>query len=516
MQAEFEQSLSTNRHRIAIRFDDTNYTYSDLERWSRAIAHQLRAAGVGVGDAVALYMSNAPEFVATDIAIARLGAVKTPINYMLTPDTVAYIIEASKAKVLVGDEGMLSRIPEVVRGDTCPSVIQTRRHANAQLPGAVWLADLSEAESEPTQSAPSGATPENDAAIYFTGGTTGKPKGVVHTQASTVALHYAQMLEGEILESERLLLMTPLAHAAGLFAQSAILRGATILLYDGFDADIAVDLISSGETTWSFLVPTMIYRMLDLLEDRDHSELKMRTIVYGAAPIAPARLEQALRIFGSIFIQLYGQSEAPNWGTRLAKSDHDPSRPDLLTSCGRASIMADVMIVDDEGNPLGPGEIGEICIRAPYALRAYLDNEEATREKFLGDFIRTGDIGEMNDDGYVFLKDRKNDMVISGGMNVYSREVEDALSAHPGVKAVAVIGIPHPDWGEAVHAVIVRREGTELDEASLIAWSRDKVAAYARPKSITFIESLPETAFGKVDKKILREPHWANAGRGIS
>lgn len=516
MQAEFERSLSVNRYRTAIRFEGVDYTYADLERWSRAVAHQLRSFGVGVGDTVALYLNNAPEFIATDVAIARLGAVKAPVNYMLASETATFIIEASNARVVVGDERLLSRIPAPTRHDTPIPVLQTKRSSTERLLGVEWLADLPPADLTLEPLGPSGATSDDDAAIYFTGGTTGKPKGVVHTQASTVALHYAQLLEAEILETERLLLMTPLAHAAGLFAQSAILRGATVLLYDGFDAQTAVELISSGEATWSFLVPTMIYRLLDLLDQGGQSHLNMRTIVYGAAPIAPVRLEQALRIFGPIFIQLYGQSEAPNWGTRLTKSDHDPARPDLLTSCGRASIMADVKVVDDAGQEVPPGVIGEICLRAPYVLREYLNQPEATEEKFLGEFIRTGDIGEMNDDGYLFLKDRKNDMVISGGMNVYSREVEDALSAHPDVKAVAVIGIPHPDWGEAVHAIVIRGDGTDLDEASLIAWSRDRLAAYARPKSVEFVESLPETAFGKVDKKVLRAPHWAQAGRAIS
>lgn len=514
MQAEFEQSLAVNRHRTALRSAGTDYTYADLERWSLAIALQLRGAGIGVGDPVALYMGNAAEFVATDIAIARLGAAKVPVNYMLAPDTVQYIIDASGAKALVGDAAMLSQILPTESWSL--PVLQTRRDATSTLDGAAWLADLPPVDDQLDALLPSGADADSVAAIYFTGGTTGKPKGVVHTQASTVAFQYAQMLEGEILESDRLLLMTPLAHAAGLFTQSALLRGATVLLHDGFDADVAVRLINEGEATWSFLVPTMIYRMLDLLEDRDRGAQQLRTIVYGAAPIAPVRLEQALRIFGPVFIQLYGQTESPNWGTRLAKSDHDPERPELLTSCGRASIMADVKVVDDDGNLLGPWQIGEICLRTPYLLREYLGNEEATEEKFLDGWIRTGDIGEMSEDGYLYLKDRKNDMVISGGMNVYSREVEDVLCLHPAVKTVAVIGVPHPDWGEAVHAVVVRRDAEEIDASTLIEWSRGRVAAYARPKSVEFVDALPETAFGKVDKKALREPHWASAGRGIS
>jgi len=298
-----------------------------------------------------------------------------------------------------------------------------------------------------------------------------------------------------------------------------LIRGALIVLTDGFDAGEAVRLLDRHGITWTFLVPTMIYRILDELAARSSdawaAATALRTIAYGAAPISPARLDQALKVFGPVFIQLYAQTECPNWGTRLTKADHDPARPHLLTSCGQPSIMADVKIVDDHDAELPPNEIGEICLRAPYTLERYLDDAGATRAKFLGDWIRTGDVGLMDHDGYVYLKDRKNDMIITGGMNVYGREVEDVLSAHPHVASVAVIGIPHPDWGEAVHAVVVAaRFG--LTAEGLLAWAKPKLSAYAAPKSVEFVDSLPETPFGKIDKKTLRAPYWADATRGIN
>jgi fatty-acyl-CoA synthase len=204
-----------------------------------------------------------------------------------------------------------------------------------------------------------------------------------------------------------------------------------------------------------------------------------------------------------VFIQLYGQTECPNWGTRLSKADHDPHRPHLLTSCGQASIMADVKIIDDDGAQLPPNEIGEICLRSPYTLDRYLDDVEATRAKFAGEWIRTGDVGLVDADGYVYLKDRKNDMIITGGMNVYGREVEDVLSAHPDVASAAVIGVPHADWGEAVHAIVVPT-GSSLTAEGLLAWAKPQLSGYAAPKSVEFVEALPETPFGKIDKKVLR------------
>jgi fatty-acyl-CoA synthase len=356
---------------------------------------------------------------------------------------------------------------------------------------------------------------EAAAAIYYTGGTTGRPKGVVHSQASLVAFHTAQMLEAEIRQHDRLLLLTPLAHAAGLFAQSAILRGATAVLRARFDADATVKALSSEGISWTFLVPTMLYRLLDAVRGDDVEFPHLATIVYGAAPISPTRLAEALDVFGPVFIQLYGQTECPNWGTRLVKSDHDPGRPELLASCGQASIHAQVKVVDDEGETVAPGETGEICLRSLYVLERYQRQPRLTEEKFLGDWIRTGDVGVLDADGYVFLKDRKADMVISGGMNVYCREVEDVLAAHPAVRAVAVIGIPHDEWGEAVHAVIVAADD-DLDVSEVLTWARGRLAAYARPKSAELVPLLPETPFRKVDKATLRRPFWEGLERAVN
>jgi fatty-acyl-CoA synthase/long-chain acyl-CoA synthetase len=435
--------------------------------------------------------------------------VKVPVNHMLPSATIATIVDEASVRALVFDDA----VADVVAGlDPAARDVVCLQAGDADpIAGATRLARTGEAAPSP----PLAADPEDPAAIYFTGGTTGKPKGVLHTQRSTTSLHYAQLLEAEIADTDRLLLMTPLAHAAGLFAQSAVIRGATIVLTDGFDARRALELIEREDVTWTFLVPTMLYRMLDVLESGDARRAStLRTIVYGAAPIAPARLVRALDVFGPVFIQLYGQTECPNWGTRLTKQDHDPEHLDRLASCGRASIMADVQVVDDDGRTLPAGETGEICLRSPYVLREYVNNPDATREKFLGPWIRTGDIGVLDDDGYLYLRDRKNDMVISGGMNVYCREVEDVLIQHDAVGGVAVIGVPHDDWGESVHACVVRST-PDLTEADLLTWSRSRLAAYARPKSVEFVDSLPETPFGKIDKKALRAPYWEGRSRAI-
>lgn len=513
MREEFEHSLATHADRVAIVFGDTELTYADLDRWSATVGAQLASHGVGVGDAVALYMRNCPEFIVADIAIARLGAVKVPINFMLPGATTEHILKVSDTAVLVAGTTLADEVAQAT--SDLPDVVVIGVDDGAGPPAGITL--TGPGGTAVTTEFPRGeVTPDATAAIYFSSGTTGLPKGVRHSQSSTVALHHAQLLEAEIRQEERLLLTTPLAHAAGLFAQSAIIRGARCVLVNGFDAKSAVGMARARQFTWTFLVPTMIYRMLDVIAESGSNEASfgIDTIVYGAAPISPSRLEEALHRFGQVFVQLYGQTESPNWGTRLAKSDHDLRRPYLLTSCGQASIAADVAVVDDDGKRLPFGEVGEIWLKTPYLLTEYVKAPDATREKFLDGGIRTGDIGVLDERGYLYLRDRKSDMVISGGMNVYCREVEDVLSRHPNVASVAVIGIPHDDWGEAVHAVVVPRGG-DFDADELLAWCKPQLAAYSRPKTVEVVTALPETPFGKIDKKALREPHWASRSRSI-
>jgi fatty-acyl-CoA synthase len=508
---EFEAAARRHRARTAVEAGGRSWTYGDLDRWSAAVADQLRGAGVRPGDAVALYLGNCVEFVVADVAVARLGAVKVPVNPLLPESTVAHVLKAARVRALLLGTGVATAGE---RAGVGLPILRADDGGGPPMGEALTGLPAVDRDVVPEVARPP-VGPADRAAIYFTGGTTGLPKGVVHTQTSAVAVQYAQIVEAELAQDERLLLMTPLAHAAGLFAQSALIRGATIVIEPGFDAARALDLLRSRGITWTFLVPTMIYRLLDTARDRE--DLPLRTVVYGAAPIAPSRLVRALAVFGPVFVQLFGQTECPNWGTRLAKHDHDPARPELLGSCGQASIMADVRVVDDAGEALPSGATGEVCLRAPYTLESYLDDPEATAAKFLpGGWIRTGDVGVLDGAGYLHLRDRKADMVISGGMNVYCREVEDVLVRHPSVARAAVIGVPHEDWGEAVHAVVVPAVGAdELDPGALLEWTRGELAAYARPKSVELVAELPETPFGKIDKKVLRAPHWAARDRAI-
>ena len=515
----FRRALVQHSTKTAIEFDGASISYARLGAWSAAIGEALRSKGIKAGDTVAILVGNDPAFIACDIAVAMIGAVKLPINSLLPAQTVSHIIDDSGARALIADPRLEPAALTAVEGRSVELLGFEQGAGSAAGDAFLRMAGVPDEDADQQGTPLPDASPvdvEATAALFYTGGTTGRPKGVVHTHRSLVSFHVAQLLEAEIRQHERLLLMTPLAHAAGLFAQSAILRGATIVLHDGFDVERAATAMRDDGVTWTFLVPTMIYRLIDAVGKGATRKLfpALDTIVYGAAPIAQSKLQTALDVFGPVFIQLYGQTECPNWGTRLAKADHNPDYPERLTSCGQASFMVGVSIVNEDGKTLPRDEIGEVCLKGPYTLKEYHRNPEATAEKFLGEWICTGDVGMLDEAGYLYLKDRRADMIISGGMNVYSSEVEDVLNAHPKVRTATVIGIPHDDWGEAVHAVVVA--GDELDENELIEWSRSRLAGYARPKSVEFVDSLPETPFGKIDKKRLRARYWEGSDRSIN
>jgi len=540
----FEHSFRIHRTLTAVREDERELTYGELWVWSDAVMDQLRELGATSGDVVGMFAGNRAEWIVVESAVARLGLVRTPANYMSALETIAYQLAYAEAAFLVTDYDLGSALLPLLEPEDRPVLLQLEDPAGRTLPDAIPLAPLPPAGTQPDRTEHA-VDPDSRSGIYFTGGTTGKPKAVAHSARSAAAALYIQMVEAEIRPGERMLIMSPLAHAGGTLAAAGIGRGANVRILDSFDAERTVDLLVHDRITWTFMVPTMIYRVLELLDERaeradgeraggtgadtagpaaaaldsEQPGLALNTIVYGAAPMSPTRLVDGLRLLGSVFIQLFGQTEAPQFCTSLSKLDHDPSRPELLASCGSPTLFTEVAVTDDTGAALPTGEFGEITVRTPFALTEYIGDPTATAEKFWDGWVRTGDMGVMDDDGYVYLKDRKNDMIISGGFNVYSREVEDALSSHPLVAQVAVIGIPHEDWGEAVHAVAVRRaagaDGTDLTDAALIAHAKNGLARYACPKSVEFVDALPQTPFGKIDKKALRAPHWDGAARQI-
>jgi fatty-acyl-CoA synthase/long-chain acyl-CoA synthetase len=350
------------------------------------------------------------------------------------------------------------------------------------------------------------AQPCDTGIILYTGGTTGRQKGVVHTQSGLAINMLAHVIEMGLQDDEVVLVSTPLPHAAGLIAQAGLLRGATLHLIRRFDAEETVAAIATEKITYAFMVPTMIYRLLDRIAEAGVSLPSLRTILYGAAPMSRPRLEQGLELLGPVFMQLFGQSEAPDFLTRLTREDHlDPSAQ-RLASAGRPVTLMEVGIVAPDGEHLPAGAVGEVVARGPYVMKGYHNLPDVTAETLRDGWLHTGDLGWMDDDGYLYLVDRLKDMIISGGMNVYSTEVENAFLGVEGVGQIAVVGVPHSDWGEAVVAFVVPSAQSAFDPARLDAVAREKLAAYKRPKRFVELDGqLPLTPYGKIDKKALRK-----------
>jgi fatty-acyl-CoA synthase/long-chain acyl-CoA synthetase len=357
--------------------------------------------------------------------------------------------------------------------------------------------------------------PHDVGVMMYTGGTTGRPKGVVHVQESLTLNLLAHRVETEIRSDDRLLLSSPLPHSAGFLLQTALTAGAVTYLERRFDATQVLRAIEELGVSYLFMVPTMIYRLLDRAAELPGDYSSLRTVLYGAAPISPERLDEALARFGPVFMQLYGQSEAPNFITRLPREAHttDPESAQLLRSCGQPAMLAEVRIIDDEGRDCPPGIEGEVVARTAYTMVGYHNLPEASSKSLRDGWLHTGDIGYLDEKRFLYLLDRKTDMIISGGMNVYCGEVEAVVREVSGIAQVAVVGIPHPDWGEAVVAFVVPNGDEPYDEVILEKHCRARLSAYKRPKAIRRVETLPLTVYGKVDKKALRStwPGWAGA-----
>lgn len=495
-------ALARNAHRRAISAGGRGWSYAELESASRSLASHLASLGVGPGVPVALVLQNSAEYVISDLAIAALGATKVPVNLMLSNDEISFIVSDSGAKVCIIEAQHTPAVAVAADGQHSPHIIVRDSSAESEWSRALRSPELTELPS---------CDPNEVGLIMYTGGTTGRPKGVMHSQRGLVMNMYSHMIESELRADDVFLVTSPLPHSAGFFLQTALLKGATVVIETGFDTGIVLDRIERDRVSCLFMVPTMIYRLLDAVEARPGFDASsLRTIIYGAAPITVDRLRQGLRLFGAVFMQIYAQSEAPNFLTRLRRDDHSlDEHASRLRSCGQSVIMAEVKAVRDDGSTCDAHEVGEVVAASPYTMLGYLGRDEATAETIRDGWLHTGDLGYFDEDGYLFLVDRKNDMIITGGLNVYSSEVEQAMSQLEGVNEVAAVGVPHPDWGEAIVAFVVAGNQT-LTASSLLEATKPLLSSYKRPKRVVLVDSLPTTAVGKINKKALRgsSPAW--------
>ena len=506
------RACGTHAGRPLATVDGETWTYG--EAWERGgrLAAAFAQRGLAAGDRVGLMMSNQLDYFTGLFACLRGGYAAVPMNDMLTAEEFEYMLANSGARGALVGGGFTDTLAGVAPATDLEVQVAVKDPAGEQVPLEEALDAADGVHDHP-------ADPDDLLMLPYTGGTTGRPKGVRHTQEGVAMAMLAHVTELEIRDGEEMLFTTPLPHSAGYVAMSALVQGAHFTVTAGFDPGEFLALVDTEPVSWTFLVPTQIYRVLDHDDLAETDVSALETVVYGAAPITPERLEEGLEVFGSVFIQLYGQTEMPDIGTILPKGDH-VAGADQVGSCGKAAAMVDLRIANPENpedtDPLPAGEEGELLMRSPYVMERYHERPEATAETLVDGWLRTGDIARMDEAGYVYLLDRASDMVISGGMNVYTTEVEDAIDRHPGVAQVAVIGIPDDDWGEAVHAVVVPAGDADLTAEGVRETADEHLADYKLPKSVEFAEEIPTTPYGKMDKKALREPYWEDEDREVS
>ena len=480
----------------------------EISRWVQA----YHAWGITQGSPTATLAANRPEVLFAIGAGMVAGCRGTALHPMGSLDDHAYILEDAGIETLFYD----------------PSAYEERAMAlKERVPGlkrVLALAPTDSAEDVPTAAArygsrrlrPASAAPDTPYSIAYTGGTTGRPKGVVGTYRSMSTMTAIQMSEWQWPDEMRFLCCTPLSHAGAAFFVPTLLRGGSLYVLPHFDPERVVDTIEEHRITATMLVPTMIYVLLDNPKTSKADLSSLQMLYYGAAAMSPTRLEEGMDRFGQIFFQYYGQAECPMTITVLRTEEHIPGDRDRLSTCGRPVPWLDVALLDDEGQEVAHGDPGEICVRGPLVMKEYLNKPEQTAEALKFGWLHTGDVARSDDEGYLTIVDRKKDMIVTGGFNVFPREIEDVLSSHPAISAAAVIGIPDDKWGEAVKAVVVRRPGSEVAEAELISLVKDRKGSVSAPKSIDFVEAIPVSPLGKPDKKALRSQYWGGADRMVN
>ena len=494
--------------RPALLFGDDSLTFRQVDRLSNRIANLL-ITGLGFVKAtpIALLLDNGLFTVPLDFACSKAGLRRTPLNGRLSLDEHRAMLEATGGRLLVYGPSQVERAAAIAAA--LPHLTLYGLGDSELGPDLLRLApDASDADPRLRHD------PDDVILALFTSGTTGTLKAAQHTHASYSAVTHnilSNLVDPK--PGDVMLHAASMIHASGTFVLPYWLRGGAAAILPGFSPATYVEAIERWRPTALNLVPTML-QMLFQLPGIDSADFgSVETILYGASPMPRPVLERGLDLWGPVFVQYYGQTEAPLAISRLAKHEHLNASAERLLSCGRPSIECELRLVDEEGADVPQGEPGEIVLRAPFVMKGYTD---PAIETFLpGGWLRTRDVGRFDEEGFLTLVDRTSDMIVTGGYNVYPREVEDALSAHPAVAQVAVVGLPDETWGEVVTAFAVLHEEGAADEATLIAHARAHLAAYKAPKSVRFVDAIPLSPVGKPLRRALREPFWEGRERRI-
>jgi long-chain acyl-CoA synthetase len=477
------KAIQSHADKVAVKFKEIQYTYDEVGRRANSITNALLAAGLQKGDRVGILMSNRHEHIELDLATAFGGFVKVPLNYRLHPKEHEYMIEQSGLQLLVGERELIDRI------DTNVNRVYIGEGYEQ------WL--LAHPDTDPKIE-----VNEDDLfAIMYTSGTTGKPKGVMLSHRNMLSSALSLSMICEVTAEDVVGHVAPLTHGSNFLSHVSWLHGLTQIVFDKFQPEDFLDDVEKEQVSVIFMVPTMVNLMIQHPSFQAEKLRSIKSINMAGSPIAASKLQLAIEKLGPKFIETYGQVEAPMTISMMPRHE----LRNRLESCGKIGTFVEVKIVDDEGNELEFGNVGEVICKGSLVMKGYWNNPEATESTLKDGWLFTGDLGWLDKKGYLHLVDRKKDVIISGGVNIYPREVEEVLNQHPGVKETCVIGLPDDKWGEAVTAYIVPNEGQEVKEEDLISLCKSNLASFKKPQSIHIVDALPKSSYGKILKRELRE-----------
>jgi fatty-acyl-CoA synthase len=491
--------------RIAIRSGESSLTYRDLQHEISRYCQALSSLGLRHGHRVGLLSGNRTEVLIVTWALNILGCCLVPMHPKGSLRDHSYFVrDAGLATLIFDAHGYAQRAQELAEAGIVHPI------SLGETPNAPDLNSLAK-NFTPGALRPPLVKGNDMCRLSYSGGTTGEPKAIIGTYVSLLTKTMIQLTEWEWPSEIRQLICAPLSHAGGAMVLPTFIRGGSLIVLPGFSVAAVVEAIEKHRITCLLMVPTMIAALLDH-PDLGRCDLgSLETIFYGASPISPARLREAVQKLGPIFFQFYGQTESPMTVCVMRKQEHHVDDLERLASCGRPVPWVSVALLNDEGTEVADGVPGEICVRGPLVMQGYWNKPEQTREAFRDDWLHTGDMAIRNSDGFLRIIDRKKDMIITGGFNVFAREVEESICEHPAVAACAVYGIPDARWGEAVTAAVVLKTGASVTVQELVDLVKQSKGSVQAPKTVEFIAEIPLTSLGKPDKKALRARAAARA-----
>ena len=504
-------ALKRHHDKPVMYLGDTTLTGGETAEQMSRYVQAFEALGAGTGTHGALLALNRPEVLYILGSGQTQGYRRTSLHPLGSADDHAYVINDAGITFLIIDPYFTERALELL--DKCPGLTQVLTIGPVPEPlahvGVDLVAKAAEFVAQPLTAKL--LPPDHIVSITYTGGTTGKPKGVIGTSAAMNTMSQIQLAEWEWPENPKFLMCTPLSHAGAAFFVPTVIKGGTLHVLSRFDPAEVLRTIEEQRITATMLVPSMLYALMDHPDSHTRDLSSLETVYYGASAINPVRLKEAIDRFGPIFAQYYGQSEAPMVITYLSRADHVTGDDRRLASCGRPSAFIRTALLDEDGNEVPVGEPGEICVSGSLLAGGYWNLPEETAETFRDGWMHTGDIAREDEDGFWYIVDRTKDMIVTGGFNVFPREVEDVVAEHPAIAQVGVIGTPHEKFGEAVTAIVVLRDGHDLTD-EVVAEIQDMVkqrkGSVQAPKQVIATAALPLTGLGKPDKKALRAQYW--------